>query len=83
MVHSGLANEGESVSRTAGNPLSAADWNRAIRAAIRIANYRAIKHRDAAGRAVGDEQRGRAQSAEQACVDIADELTRQLKREKK
>lgn len=58
-------------------------WNKALRAAIRVAKYRAIKHHDDAGMAVGDIQRNLALSAEQASLDIVDELTRLLKRERK
>ncbi len=62
--------------------MTAADWNTAIRACIRIANYRAIKHRDFAAAAVGDAQRNLARAAEQASIDIAEELQRQIKRER-
>ena len=63
--------------------MTAAEHNKVLRSAIRVANYRAIKHRDAAASAHGAEQRGRAQAAEQASLDIVDELTRLLKREPK
>ncbi len=63
--------------------MTTTDWNKAIRACIRIANYRAIRWHDTASDAVGDTQRGLARSAEQASLDIVDELTRTLKREKK
>lgn len=63
--------------------MTAAEHNKVLRSAIRVANYNTIKHRDAAGKAHGDEQRGRARAAEQVCLDIVDELTRLLKREVK